>query len=142
MKQFALSLLILSSCSQAQTPQQMAEAAVKAYLMETLDNPDAYEPVSFNELDTLYTDFNDIYDRQYRRYADAKKIVDKYDEYVRNGFDAIARVESENAEEARKVVNELQHYADSVEAQFVPRPERLSILHIFRHENKYGGSVN
>lgn len=136
-----LILTVLMSCSQVQTPQQMAEAAVKNYLMETLDNPEAYEPVSFSVLDTVYTSFDDIYDSKYRQYARARETVDEYDEYIRKGFDAIAELESGDAEEARKVVNELRNYADSVEAQFVPRPERLSLLHTFRCENKYGAIV-
>lgn len=46
MKQFALFLLLTITASCAVTPQQKAEKAVKEYMMNALDNPKAYEPVS------------------------------------------------------------------------------------------------
>ena len=54
MKKFVLVILIFA-CSQKETPQQKAEAAVKKYVRKNAHKPSSYEPISFGKLDSIYT---------------------------------------------------------------------------------------
>jgi len=46
--------VVVTSCSQTITKQQIAERVVKNYLRTTLDNPDSYKNKGFDYLTTVY----------------------------------------------------------------------------------------
>jgi hypothetical protein len=60
-KLFFYSLIVtLSSCNfLTETNQQKAEKAIKQYLKENLHDPKSYEPVSFSELDSNFSSFEE-----------------------------------------------------------------------------------
>ena len=54
MKKLAI-IFVLCACSNKETTQQKAEAAVKKYIKENANDASSYKPVSFGKLDSIYT---------------------------------------------------------------------------------------
>ena len=143
MKQFALlSLLSLISVSCAVTPQQKAEKAVKEYMLEVLDNPKAYEPISFTPVDTVYSGYDSITDSLYGVYREASSSYRLEKELYEDEYESfIKKYYIERMQKSQRTIDSLQSYADSVESNFVPRPLYLSLFHTYRAENKFGAIV-
>lgn len=141
MKQFVLLLLSLITVSCAVTPQQKAEKAVKEYMRDALDNPKAYEPVSFSPVDTIYTTYDSITDSLYTVYRKAKRSY-RLDKSFYDDADLFMKeYYKEEMQKSKKTIDELQPYADSIESHFIPKPRHLSIHHTYRAENKFGAIV-
>lgn len=141
MKQFALFLLLTITASCAVTPQQKAENAVKEYMMNALDNPKAYEPVSFSTVDTIYTNYDDITDSLYVIYREAKRSYEWDKDFYEDADSFMKKYYKDEMSKSKKIIDKLQNYADSIESAFVRKPEYLSIYHTYRAENKFGAIV-
>ena len=86
MKKFVLVILIFA-CSQKETPQQKAEAAVKKYVRKNAHKPSSYEPISFGKLDSIYTTEGTNY---WELDVIRKNLVAQYNDARKKGMTTVA----------------------------------------------------
>ena len=143
MKKILIITLIafVTGCKDEPTRQQLVEQSIKAYILDNIDNPDKYEPVSFEPIDTLYTSYYD--DFTYRKYESAKDDFERdkkfYEEYKSDKF--MGSYYYKEMKAAEKEYKSLEAAADSIKRNFVPEIEYIICRHTYRAENKFGAIV-
>lgn len=134
-------LIVTNGCEQKLTTQQLVEESIKSYILENIDNPDKYEPVSFDEIDTLYSSYTD--NSIYKKYSSAKDSyeMDKryYEEYKND--DVMGSYYYKEMKKSEKEYKKYENQADSIKQNFIPTIEYIICRHTFRSENKFGAIV-
>lgn len=129
-------IVFVIGCKNEPTRQQLVEQSIKAYILENIDNPDKYEPISFDPIDTLYTSYYD--DFTYRKYESAKDNFERdkkfYEEYGSSFY-------YKEMKDAEKEYKSLEAAADSIKRNFVPEIDYIICRHTYRAENKFGAIV-
>jgi hypothetical protein len=113
MKKFLVVLVFIACTNRKEPAQQRAEAAVKKYIRENAHDASSYKPLSFGELDSVYTLESSNYDEldMLRR-----NIVARYNDAQAKGASIIADslkaelLEINNRMEANKSLSGLKIY--------------------------------
>ena len=128
-------------CKNEPTRQQLVEQSIKTYILENIDNPDKYEPISFDPIDTLYTSYYD--DFTYREYESAKDNFERnknfYEQYKGDKF--MGTFYRKEMLESEKEYKSLEAAADSIKKNFMPEIDYIICRHTYRAENKFGAIV-
>lgn len=143
----ALSAILLAAvgCNKTPTAQELAEKAVKDYLMTNLNDPKSYEPVSFTQLDTIYTRFEDepfaeeFSTAQFKvKFYSSLKTDSEYDRYMRDHPEM--HVDDSISFYHAYLDNNKEKY-DQEEKAFVPAIDVMWMTHEYRANNKMGALI-
>lgn len=141
----ALALFAIVGCNKTPTAQELAEEAVKEYLMTNLNDPKSYESVSFSPLDTIFTRFED--EAIAKDYSTAKfkvkfysdlKSDSEYDQYIRNHPEVHA---DDSIAHYQALVDANKDAYDQAEQSFVPAIDVMWMTHEYRANNKMGALI-
>lgn len=143
----ALSAILLAAvgCNKTPTAQELAEKAVKDYLMTNLDDPKSYESVSFTQLDTIYTRFEDeafaddfsTAKFKVKFYSDLKTDRE-YDRYMRDHPEVHI---DDSISFYQAYLDRNREEYDQAEKAFVPAIDVMWLAHEYRANNKMGALI-
>ncbi len=132
----------LISCSK--TPKQIIEGKVKSFIIESLDDPGSYQSVSFTDIDTIWTKFDES--------QEGEKLSTEYHNAAFQLRQAELNMNSDDAKRIypgavfedsikyyQKLSDSLKPIYDKKLSEFNSVPESFYIEHVFRAKNKLGG---
>lgn len=131
-----LAALCAIACGEP-TQQEVAEKNVQEYIKSKLEQPEAYKPVSFGVIDTVWTTIDE--QKAYKDYQFAGKEVDRYNDLFNQFSDP--EVQRDIISKMDKNVNEmnrLKPVVDSLIEHFKPEIKHLTLGHTFKGINGFG----
>lgn len=141
---FLLTSILLAAigCNKTPTAQELAEKAVKDYLMTNLNDPSSYESVEFSPVDTIFTKFeqSDFYkeiNRDLNEIKESKKLSEDK-EFMAHLLKTKGKVFVDSLQLFIDREPALLQSLDSAESAFTPEPKHLIIAHTFRAKNGFG----
>jgi|GEM_PF-5330496 hypothetical protein len=141
MKRMLLPIVALCAISCGKpTQQEVAEKNVQEYIKSKLEQPEAYKPVSFGIIDTVWTTIEE--QNVYKDYCFAKEQLKCYNDlFNQSSLPDVRRTTLEIIKDWEEMTEQLQPSVDSLIKNFKPEIEYLTLEHIFKNIGDSGMEI-